>query len=69
MSMKFTEISTAPAAEQLDLTGNLGFILYWRETAIAILDIMTGHQNIICNLNEIFYIAATWADNPSCRFS
>jgi len=68
MSLKLTEISTALTAKQLDLTGDLGSIVHWREAAIAILDIVIGHQNIACEFNEIFGIAATGADNPPCRF-
>ena len=69
MSVKFTDIGTAPTTEQLDFSGKLSLILHWRETAITVLEIMIGQQNIICNLYKIFYIAATGADNPSCRFS
>jgi hypothetical protein len=69
MRVKFTDIGTAAAAEQLDLTGNLGFLLYRGKASVAVLNVMIGYQNIIYNLYKIFCISAAGADNASSRFT
>lgn len=58
--MEGGEIFVTFSAYQPDRAQDLGAILFRGETAIRILDILSGNNDILGNFNKIFIIPARW---------
>jgi hypothetical protein len=69
MGMETGQILAAFAADKFYFAEYLGGVLFRRKRAVAVLQIMGRHQNVLGNFNKIFIIAALLADNTPSRFS